>query len=48
MTCKCLRCGWTWEPRTENPKYCPGCKSPQWRTVSRYGQRKDEKKEGEK
>ena len=27
---KCLRCGNEWEPKVENPKCCPGCKSPAW------------------
>jgi len=29
-TYKCLRCGNTWHPRTQNPKQCPKCKSPYW------------------
>lgn len=47
-TCTCKRCGWTWEARIEHPKCCPGCKSSKWQTVSRYGHKKDKKKEGEK
>lgn len=28
---KCLRCGHTWIPRTNNkPKVCANCKSPYW------------------
>lgn len=27
---KCLRCGYKWPPRVENPKKCPGCKSEYW------------------
>ncbi|KKN58419.1 hypothetical protein LCGC14_0552320 [marine sediment metagenome] len=27
---KCLRCGFTWLPRTESPKRCPKCKSYDW------------------
>ena len=26
----CLRCGNEWEPKIEEPKYCPSCKSPLW------------------
>lgn len=22
---KCNRCGYTWKPRVEQPKKCPGC-----------------------
>ena len=28
--CKCLRCGWKWDPRVENPAECPSCKSRDW------------------
>ena len=27
----CLRCGNIWEPRIENPKTCPSCKSKHWK-----------------
>lgn len=30
MTCKCLRCGHKWIPRTDNPGRCPRCKSARW------------------
>jgi len=23
---KCMKCGYEWVPRTENPKACPNCK----------------------
>jgi predicted Zn-ribbon and HTH transcriptional regulator len=26
----CLRCGWSWIPRVENPASCPHCKNPKW------------------
>ncbi|MEE9364809.1 MAG: hypothetical protein V3U92_19585 [Cellulophaga sp.] len=26
----CKRCGHSWIPRVENPKWCPYCKSPYW------------------
>ena len=29
-TCTCLRCGYTWHNRTEEPKQCPRCKSMYW------------------
>lgn len=31
-TCKCLRCGNVWIARITNPKTCPLCGSPNWRT----------------
>ncbi|MEM3260703.1 MAG: hypothetical protein QXZ38_04085 [Candidatus Micrarchaeaceae archaeon] len=27
---KCLRCGYEWIPKKENPKNCPRCHSPYW------------------
>lgn len=30
MECKCLRCGYGWEARINNPKECPRCKSRDW------------------
>lgn len=47
-TLKCVRCGHTWPPRTQNlPKVCPKCKSPYWNTEKRVGksEKKDDKKE---
>lgn len=26
----CLRCGFTWTPRTDKPAACPACKSYRW------------------
>lgn len=26
----CLRCGWIWTPRVDNPRWCPKCNSPYW------------------
>lgn len=26
----CIRCGWQWIPKVENPKTCPSCNSPYW------------------
>ncbi len=45
QTYTCKRCGWTWTPRAEHPRYCPACKSPKWQTVSRYGQKTEGKEE---
>ena len=28
----CLRCGYQWFPRVENPAKCPHCSSPLWNT----------------
>jgi hypothetical protein len=28
----CLRCGYDWTPRKENPKKCPSCQNPGWNT----------------
>jgi predicted Zn-ribbon and HTH transcriptional regulator len=28
--CTCLRCGYEWEPRVDNPKCCPTCLSRKW------------------
>jgi predicted nucleic acid-binding Zn-ribbon protein len=47
-TLKCVRCGHTWPPRTQNlPKVCPKCKSPYWNTAKRVkkSEEQDEKKE---
>lgn len=30
----CLICGYSWEPRSENPKQCPKCQSRQWNKPS--------------
>jgi hypothetical protein len=30
MPKKCLRCGHEWISHLDNPKCCPGCKSPYW------------------
>jgi predicted Zn-ribbon and HTH transcriptional regulator len=27
---KCLRCGWEWVPRLEDPRLCPHCKTAYW------------------
>jgi len=36
---KCLRCGYQWIARTEQPKECPACKARSW------NREKTEKKE---
>ena len=37
-TCKCVRCGHEWLPRTKAPKCCPACKAYHWeREPSREG-----------
>jgi len=28
---QCIRCGWRWQPRKENPSACPNCKSYEWK-----------------
>ena len=28
--CQCLKCGYTWVPRTVAPKMCPACLSRKW------------------
>lgn len=32
QTATCRRCSHTWVLRLPDPKNCPGCKSPYWRT----------------
>lgn len=32
----CQRCGHTWDRRTERPRRCPNCTSPQWDKPRRY------------
>ena len=27
---KCLRCGYEWETKIDNPRFCPNCNSPYW------------------
>lgn len=29
---KCHHCGHEWEPRVKNPKKCPTCQNPLWRS----------------
>jgi predicted Zn-ribbon and HTH transcriptional regulator len=29
-TKKCLKCGFNWVPRKENPIACPNCKNRKW------------------
>ena len=29
--CVCIRCGYQWEPRVDNPKACPDCRRRDWR-----------------
>lgn len=46
IRCECVRCGVNWSKRTEEPKYCPHCKSPYWNKVYvRKGGRNKEKQE---
>ncbi len=33
VTCK--RCGHKWSPRVAEPRNCPNCKQPKWRTAAR-------------
>lgn len=28
--CKCIRCGFEWNPRIANPRQCPYCHSDRW------------------
>jgi len=30
----CLICGYSWEPRSENPRRCPKCQSRRWNKPS--------------
>lgn len=32
-TLRCLHCGHTWTPRTEEPKWCPKCMYPNFEVV---------------
>jgi len=27
----CAKCSWSWQPRVEQPKVCPKCRSDKWR-----------------
>lgn len=38
-TCPHATCGHTWTPRKENPKKCPQCQNPLWRSSSPKKQR---------
>lgn len=29
---ECKRCGYSWIPRTDQPKECPKCKALTWKT----------------
>lgn len=35
--CTCLRCGYTWVSRVEQPKCCPHCKSRVWNVAPEAG-----------
>jgi hypothetical protein len=35
----CLKCGNEWEPKKENPKRCPQCKTTAWMTPPGIGYR---------
>jgi len=49
---KCKRCGNSWwpiNPEKQEPKYCPRCKSPNWRTEKKsVWEVRDEKKNMQK
>ena len=32
MKCPHANCGYEWTPRKENPKKCPNCQNPLWRS----------------
>jgi len=32
---KCEHCNYSWQPRTESPKFCPVCKRPLFNVTSR-------------
>ena len=34
---RCIRCGWEWEAKVENPAQCPKCHSPLWNKERRVG-----------
>lgn len=42
--CKCLRCGWEWIPRIQNPTMCPNpdCHSPYWNKPRKNGKSTDQ------
>ena len=31
---KCLKCGWEWSLRVDQPKACPKCKRYDWKEVT--------------
>jgi hypothetical protein len=33
MVCKCVKCGFEWNSRSESPRQCPDCDSRQWRQI---------------
>jgi len=35
---KCKRCGHSWNPRSDNPKMCPCCKSYKWNVAKEKGE----------
>lgn len=40
---ECLRCGYTWKGRREEPKACPMCKSYRWKLANTYTEEQVEK-----
>lgn len=39
MHCSCLKCGYNWESKKDDPKRCPDCKSVRWKTP-KFGKNK--------
>ena len=44
IACKCLKCGWSWYPRTPAPAMCPKCKRWDWTIPGEVKSRKSPKK----
>ena len=44
--CKCLKCGYEWNPRVSVPKECPRCKSWSW-NKEKYAKTRGTDKPGE-
>ena len=41
---ECLRCDHLWMARINNPKVCPKCKSPYWKTPKKKNYKLEEVK----
>jgi predicted Zn-ribbon and HTH transcriptional regulator len=36
---RCVKCGWEWIPRTDNPAECPACKNRNWQEEKKRKQK---------